>query len=181
MVSSFEYRPSKKEDFFILQRHPVLERFIRLFATHCFEIRMSKLLFIFLQKTQGLHRIGWESRRGVTVDGWLARLRELLNQFFPNSSQFQHLADAMERNGQPPRDMVAMFLIYFVLFLPDEHSFGLYDNDFNQGSSCKRLTDTSKLSPFFSSAYPFVMIIRGYTSVCLLVPFCQLFFCKMII
>ena len=122
MVSSFEYRPSKKEDFFILQRHPMLERFIRLFATHCFEIRINKLLFIFLQKTHGLHRIGWESRRRVTVDGWLARLRELLNHFFPNSSQFQPLADAMERNGQPPRDMVAMFLIYFVLsfFLPDE-------------------------------------------------------------
>ena len=114
--------PRKYSIFFKLQRHPMLKRFIRLFATHCFEIRINKLLFIFLQKTHGLHRIGWESRRRVTVDGWLARLRELLNQFFPNSSQFQHLADAMERNGQPPRDMVAMFLIYFVLsfFLPDE-------------------------------------------------------------
>ena len=113
MVSSFEYRPSKKEDFFILQRHPMLERFIRLFATHCFDIRMSKLLFIFLQKTHGLHRVGWESRRGVTVDGWLAQLRELLSQFFPTSSQFKLRVDVMERNGQPPRDLVAMFLSIF--------------------------------------------------------------------
>ena len=66
--------------------------------------------------------IRWESRRRVTVDGWLAQLRELLSQFFPTSSQFKLMVDAMERNGQPPRDMVAMFLIYFVLsfFLPDE-------------------------------------------------------------
>ena len=165
----------------------MLKRFIRLFATHCFEIRINKLLFIFLQKTHGLHRIGWESRRRVTVDGWLARLRELLNHFFPTSSQFKLMVDAMERNGQPPRDMVAMFLIYFflLLFLPDElvwfrlKTLVPYDNNFNQGSSCKRLTDASKLYSFFSSAYPFVIIIRGYTSVCLLVPFCQLFFCKM--
>ena len=114
--------PLEKRGFFHTSTTSYAWKVYSVFATHCFEIRMSKLLFIFLQKTPGLHRIGWESRRGVTVDGWLARLRELLNQFIPISSQFQHLADTMERNGQPPRDMVAMFLIYFVLllFLPDE-------------------------------------------------------------